>query len=252
MESVYRRDEDALLIGGERFTSRFFLGSGKSARYTEELIDAVVRYAGVQWISVAVDSMDDPESGTGFIPPEVRILPNTLGAATTEEAVRLAMKARERGMGSFIKLEVMNDFKYLLPDNPATLEATRILVKEGFQVLPYIYPDINIAQQLYEAGAVALMPLASPSGSGGGLRTKDFIRMLLDEIPLPIIVDAGIGRPSEACAAMEMGCAAVMVNTALSTAGNLPLMAEAFRKAVQAGRVAFLSARLEAEKGSAV
>ncbi len=245
MENVLRKDEDVLMIGDERFTSRFFLGSGKTSRYSKALIETAVQNAGVEWISIAVSAVDEPESGMEFIPPEVRILPNTLGAGNVAEAVRLAHMAREWGMGDYIKLEIMNDFKYLLPDNPATVEATKILVGEGFRVLPYIYPDIDTATQLYNAGATALMPLASPSGSGGGLKTRDFIKILLNEIPLPIIVDAGIGRPSEACAAMEMGCAAVMANTALSTAGNLPLMAEAFRKAVQAGRDAYLSSMQE-------
>ena len=135
----------------------------------------------------------------------------------------------------------MRDSKYLLPDNQQTVKATEILANEGFVVMPYMYPDLNTARDLVSAGAAAVMPLASPIGSNRGLATKDFIRILIDEIDLPIIVDAGIGAPSQACEAMEMGAAAIMANTALATAGNLPLMAGAFRKAIEAGREGYLS-----------
>ena len=137
--------------------------------------------------------------------------------------------------------ERIPDRKYLLPDNQATVEATEILAKEGFIVMPYMYPDLNTARDLVNAGAAAVMPLASPIGSNKGLATKEFIQILIDEIELPIIVDAGIGRPSQACEAMEMGAAAIMANTAIATAGNLPLMAQAFRKAIEAGRAAYLA-----------
>lgn len=135
----------------------------------------------------------------------------------------------------------MKDTKYLLPDNIETVKATEILANEGFVVLPYMYPDLNIARDLVNAGAAAVMPLASPIGSNKGLATRDFIQILINEIDLPIIVDAGIGRPSQACEAMEMGAAAIMANTALATAGDLPLMAKAFRLAIEAGRAAHLS-----------
>ena len=133
------------------------------------------------------------------------------------------------------------DSKYLLPDNQETIKATEILAKEGFVVMPYMYPDLNTARDLVSAGAATIMPLASPIGSNKGLATKDFIQILIDEIDLPIIVDAGIGRPSQACEAMEMGAAAIMANTALATAGDLPMMASAFRQAIEAGRKAYLS-----------
>jgi len=135
----------------------------------------------------------------------------------------------------------MRDTKYLLPDNAETIKATEQLAKEGFIVLPYMYPDLYAARSLRDAGAAAIMPLASPIGTNKGLSTRDFIQILIDEIDLPIIIDAGIGRPSQACEAMEMGASAIMANTALATAGNIPLMAKAFRQAIEAGRAAYLS-----------
>ena len=149
--------------------------------------------------------------------------------------------SREIGCGDFIKIEVMRDSKYLLPDNNETIKATEILAKEGFVVLPYMYPDLYAARALADAGAAAIMPLASPIGTNKGLSTKDFIQILIDEVDLPVIVDAGIGRPSQACEAMEMGAAAIMANTAIATAGDLPLMAKAFGEAIRAGRNAYLA-----------
>ena len=140
-----------------------------------------------------------------------------------------------------MKIEVVRDSKYLLPDNYETIKATEILAKEGFVVMPYMYPDLNAARDLVNAGAACIMPLGAPIGSNKGLCTKDFIQILIDEIDLPIIVDAGIGRPSQACEAMEMGAAAVMANTAIATAGNVAEMAEAFKKAIEAGRSAYLA-----------
>jgi thiazole synthase len=138
-------------------------------------------------------------------------------------------------------VEIMRDTKYLLPDNQETIKATEILANDGFIVMPYMYPDLNAARDMAKAGAATIMPLASPIGSNKGLATREFIQILIDEIDLPIIVDAGIGRPSQACEAMEMGAAAIMANTALATAGDLPLMAAAFRQAIEAGRKAYLS-----------
>ena len=145
------------------------------------------------------------------------------------------------GCGDFIKIEVIHESKYLLPDNYETIKATEILAKEGFVVMPYMYPDLNVARDLVNAGAAAVMPLAAPIGSNKGLCTKEFIQILVEEIDLPVIVDAGIGRPSQACEVMEMGAAAVMANTAIATAGDIPAMAGAFRKAIEAGRAAYLS-----------
>ena len=176
-----------------------------------------------------------------YIPKNVTLLPNTSGARTAQEAVRIARLARELGCGDFIKVEIMQDSKYLLPENYETIKATEILAKEGFLVMPYMFPDLNVARSLVNAGAVSVMPLASPIGSNKGLSTKDFIQILVDELDIPIIVDAGIGKPSQACQAMEMGVSAIMANTALATSGNIPLMAEAFGQAIAAGRKAYLA-----------
>ena len=149
--------------------------------------------------------------------------------------------AREIGCGDFVKIEIVTDSKFLLPDNAETVKATEILAKEGFVVMPYIMPDLITARNLVNAGAAAVMPLAAPIGSNKGLCTKDFIKILVDEIDLPVIVDAGIGKPSQACEAMELGCAAVMANTAIATSGNVAQMAKAFKLAVEAGRLAYLA-----------
>lgn len=232
--------EDKLIIGGHEFHSRFILGSGK---YSLKLIEAAVKDAGAEIITLAVRRANtkDQENILDFIPKNVTLLPNTSGARNAEEAVRIARLARELGCGDFVKIEIMRDSKYLLPDNYETIKATEILAKEGFVVMPYMYPDLNVARDLVNAGAASIMPLASPIGSNKGLATKEFIQILVDEIDLPIIVDAGIGRPSQACEVMEMGAAAIMANTAIASAGNLPLMASAFRDAINAGRKAYLA-----------
>lgn len=232
--------KDTLYIGGHEFHSRFILGSGK---YSLKLIEAAVRDAGAEIITLAVRRANtkEQENILDFIPEGVTLLPNTSGARTAEEAVRIARLARELGCGDFVKIEIMRDFKYLFPDNQETIRATEILAKDGFIVMPYMYPDLNVARDLVNAGAAAVMPLAAPIGSNRGLAAGDFIQILIDEIDLPIIVDAGIGSPSQACRAMEMGAAAVMANTALATAGDLPLMAAAFRQAIEAGRNAWLA-----------
>ncbi|WP_434310718.1 thiazole synthase [Hominifimenecus sp. rT4P-3] len=231
---------DQWFLGEHGFHSRFILGSGK---YSMELIQAAVGQAGAEIVTLALRRAN-PGGATNildYIPDGVTLLPNTSGARTAEEAVRIARLAREVGCGDFIKLEIIRDSKYLLPDNTETIRATEILAKEGFIVMPYMYPDLNAARDLEAAGAASVMPLGAPIGSNKGLCTKDFIQILIDEIDLPIIVDAGIGRPSQACEAMEMGAAAVMANTAIATAGNISQMAEAFRKAIEAGRSAYLA-----------
>ena len=233
-------DNDKLIIGGHAFNSRFILGSGK---YSMKLIDAAIRDAGAEIITLAVRRVNtsQQENILEYIPEGITLLPNTSGARTAEEAVRIARLARELGCGDFVKVEIMRDTKYLLPDNQETIRAVEILANEGFIVMPYMYPDLNAARDMVNAGAATIMPLASPIGSNKGLSTKDFIQILIDEIDLPVIVDAGIGSPSQACEAMEMGAAAIMANTALATAGNLPLMASAFRQAIEAGRKAHLA-----------
>ena len=231
---------DKLIIGKHEFNSRFILGSGK---YSLDLINAAVENAGAEIITLALRraNLGGTANILDYIPKNVTLLPNTSGARNAEEAVRIARLAREIGCGDFVKIEVIRDSKYLLPDNYETLKATEILAKEGFVVMPYMYPDLNVARDMVNAGASAIMPLASPIGSNKGLSTRDFIKILVDEIELPIIVDAGIGRPSQACEAMEMGVAAIMANTAIATAGNIPAMANAFKKAIEAGRGAYLS-----------
>ena len=234
------KEDDKLVIAGHEFNSRFILGSGK---YSMKLIEAAVKDAGAEIITLAVRRANtkEEENILDYIPKGVTLLPNTSGARNAEEAVRIARLARELGCGDFVKIEIMRDTKYLLPDNYETIKATEILAKEGFVVMPYMYPDLNCARDLVNAGAASIMPLASPIGSNKGLATSEFIQILVDEIDLPIIVDAGIGKPSQACAAMEMGVSAIMANTALATAGDLPLMAAAFRDAINAGRLAYLS-----------
>ncbi len=232
--------EDILKIGPKSFHSRFILGSGK---YSMKLIEAAVRDGGAELITVAVRRANtkEKESILDYIPEGVTLLPNTSGARDAKEAVRIAHLGRELGCGDFVKIEIMRDSKYLLPDNEETVKATKILADEGFVVMPYMYPDLNAARDLVGAGAAAVMPLASPIGSNKGLATKDFIQILVDEIDLPIIVDAGIGRPSQACEAMEMGVDAIMANTALATSGNVALMASAFKDGINAGRKAYLA-----------
>ena len=232
--------EDKLVIGGHEFSSRFILGSGK---YNLDLIKAAVENAGAEIITLALRRANTQggENILDYIPKGVTLLPNTSGARNAEEAVRIARLAREVGCGDFVKIEVIHDSKYLLPDNYETVKATEMLAKEGFIVMPYMYPDLNVARELANAGAAAIMPLAAPIGSNKGLATKEFIKILIEEIDLPVIVHAGIGRPSQACEVMEMGAAAVMANTAIATAGDIPAMAEAFKNAIQAGRQAYLA-----------
>ena len=232
--------DDKLILGGREFSSRFILGSGK---YSMELIKAAVENAGAEIITLAVRRTNTKQSENilDYIPENVTLLPNTSGARNAEEAVRIARMSRELGCGDFVKIEIMRDSKYLLPDNAETVKATEQLAKEGFIVLPYMYPDLYTARDLSNAGAAAVMPLAAPIGSNKGLATKEFIQILIDEIDLPVIADAGIGKPSQACEVMEMGAAAVMANTAIATAGNVAQMASAFKQAIEAGRNAYLA-----------
>lgn len=232
--------QDKLIIGGKEFDSRFILGSGK---FSLKFMKSVIENAEVEMVTVALRraNIGGGNNILDYIPSNITLLPNTSGARTAAEAVRIARLAREVGCGNFVKLEIIGDSKYLLPDNNETVKATEILANEGFIVMPYMYPDLYAARALVSAGASAVMPLGSPIGTNKGIRTKDFIKILLDEIDLPIIVDAGIGRPSEAAEAMEMGVSAVMANTAIATAGNVDLMAAAFKNAVIAGRQAYLA-----------
>ncbi|NJD04030.1 MAG: thiazole synthase [Ruminiclostridium sp.] len=234
--------EDKLIIGGISLKNRLFIGSGKYS--SNALIPQIIEKSGVHVVTVAVRRVDPgvkEENVLNYIPEGCILMPNTSGARNAEEAVRLARLARAMGCGNWIKIEVISDTKYLLPDNQETLKATEILAKEGFTVLPYMSPELMTARRLYNAGAAAVMPLGAPIGTNKGLKTKELIKIMIDEIDLPIIVDAGIGKPSEAAEAMELGAAAVLVNTAIAAAGNPVGMAEAFSLAVMAGRKAFLS-----------
>ena len=232
--------EDMLNLGGRKFKSRFILGSGK---FSLEDTKAVINHAGVEMATLALRRANagGEENILDYMPEGITLLPNTSGARNALEAVRIARLARELGCGDFVKLEIIHESKYLLPDNYETVKATEILAKEGFIVLPYMMPDLNAARALMDAGAAAVMPLGAPIGSNKGLLTKEFIRILVEEVPLPVIVDAGIGRPSQACEAMELGVDAVMANTAIATARNIALMAKAFKLAIESGCYAYLA-----------
>ncbi|HOP75800.1 MAG TPA: thiazole synthase [Bacillota bacterium] len=234
--------EDFLEIGGVRLRSRLLIGTGKFSDYG--LIPKVVTASQTEVVTVAlrrVDFDNPAENMLEYLPKEVIVMPNTSGARNAEEAVRIARIARAAGCGNWVKIEVISDQRYLLPDNFETLKATEILAKEGFVVLPYMSPDLMAAKRMVDAGAAAVMPLGSPIGTNRGLKTRELVEILISEIKLPVIIDAGIGRPSQAAEAMEMGAAAVLVNTAIATAEDPVMMAEAFGQAVSAGRKAFLA-----------
>ncbi|MCK8059932.1 thiazole synthase [Fusibacter sp. A1] len=241
-----------LKLGNMEFKSRLIIGSGKFS--DQALMPAVIEASGAQMVTLALRRVD-LEAGSDnileYIPKDLTLLPNTSGATNAEEAIRIARLARTMGCGDFIKIEVINDTKYLLPDNEETIKATKVLAEEGFIVLPYMNPDLIAARKLQEAGAAAVMPLGSPIGSNRGIQTKEMIRIIIEEIDVPVIIDAGIGRPSEACEAMEMGADAVMVNTAIASSDCPEIMAKAFRQAVEAGRSAF-EAKLGPKSSSAV
>lgn len=227
-------------LGKYEFHSRFILGSGK---FSLPLIKAALDEAQAQIITLALRraNVGGVENILDFIPKNITLLPNTSGARNADEALRIARLARELCQSDLIKIEVIRDSKYLLPDNVETTKAVELLANEGFTPLPYMYPDLYAARAMRDAGAAAIMPLAAPIGSNKGLKTKEFIQILLDELDLPIIVDAGIGTPAQACEAMQMGVSAIMINTAIASATNIAQMARAFRLAIQAGREAFLA-----------
>lgn len=234
--------DNKLVIGGIPLNSRLFIGTGKYS--SNAIIPQIVEKSGVQVVTVAVRRVDldsKDENILNYIPKECVLMPNTSGARNAEEAVRIARLARAMGCGNWIKIEVISDTKYLLPDNQETLKATNILAKEGFSVLPYMSPDLMTAKRLRDAGAAAVMPFGAPIGTNKGLKMRELVKIMIDEIDLPIIVDAGIGKPSEAAEAMELGAAAVLVNTAIASAGDPIGMAEAFSLAVEAGRKAYLA-----------
>ena len=239
--------EDELIIAGQRLRSRLILGTGKH-RTMEEMV-AAMEAADVEMITVALRRIDfdDPSKKTildYFDWSRYRILPNTAGCQTAEEAIRVARLARAMELSNWIKLEVFGDQKYLLPDPIETLAAARVLVDEGFVVLPYINDDPVLARRLEEVGCATLMPLASPIGSGQGMVNFEQIKIIIENARVPVVVDAGIGAPSDAALAMEIGADACLVNSAIALAENAPLMAEAIAEAVRAGRKAYLAGRI--------
>ncbi len=244
---------DFLKIRGREFSSRLFLGTGKFGAL-DVMADSIKR-SGSELVTVALRRVSPGKSESPglleMIPKDVVVMTNTSGARNCGEAVRIARTARAAGCGDWIKIEVIPDSRHLFPDNDETVKATEILAGEGFIVMPYFNPDLVVARRLEKAGAASVMPLGSPIGSGRGLQTLDMIRILIQEIELPVVVDAGIGVPSHAAQAMEIGASAVLVNTAVAIASDPPAMAEAFAMAVRAGRTSFLSGAGDSFSGEA-
>jgi len=244
---------DKFILGEKEFSSRLIIGTGKYGN--NKILPNVIKESETNMVTMAVRRVDldnKEENILEYIPKNIILLPNTSGARNAEEAIRIAKMAKAMGCGEWIKVEVISDTKYLIPDNLETLKATEALVKEGFKVLPYMSPDLMMGKRMAEAGAAAVMPLGAPIGSNRGIRTKELIEIMIEEINAPIIVDAGIGKPSDAALAMEMGAAAVMVNTAIASSLNPIKMAGAFKKAVEAGREAYLAGLgVESKEGNA-
>ncbi|MBO26432.1 MAG: thiazole synthase [Opitutales bacterium] len=235
--------KDFLQLGGESFSSRLFVGTGKFS--SGQMLSKVVGSSGTEMVTVAMKRANPKgreDSILDFLGDDkVRLLPNTSGVRDAKEAVFVAKMAREALGTSWLKLEIHPDPKYLMPDPIETLLATEELVKEGFTVLPYCHADPVLCKRLEEAGSSAVMPLGSPIGSNRGLESREFLRIIIEQAKVPVVVDAGIGSPSQAAEAMEMGADAVLVNTALAVAEDPIAMACAFRQGVDAGRTAFLA-----------
>ncbi|MEW6269657.1 MAG: thiazole synthase [Thermodesulfobacteriota bacterium] len=238
---------DTFVLGGRSYRSRLIVGTGKYKDFAEtrRAIDA----SGAEIVTVAVRRVNitDPgkENLLDHVPPSrFTILPNTAGCYTAEEAIRTARLAREAGVGDLVKVEVIGDEKTLFPDVPATIEASRVLVKEGFVVLPYITDDPVACRKLEDIGCAAVMPLAAPIGSGLGIRNPYNLKIIIEQSRVPVIVDAGVGCASDAARALELGCDAVLMNTAIAGASDPVLMAEAMRLGVEAGRKSFLAGRI--------
>src|SRR5882762_4834847 len=238
---------ERLVIAGVELRSRLFLGTGKYP--DDDSMLAALEASGCELVTVALRrlDLDDPKKKTILDVIDwkrYRILPNTAGCRTSDEAIRIARLARSMGLSDWVKLEVIPDPRYLLPDPEETLMAARVLVGEGFQVLPYINADPVLAKKLEELGTVTVMPLGSPIGSGQGLQTLEQIRIIVEEAHVPVVVDAGIGAPSDAALAMELGADAVLVNTAIALAKDPALMAEGIRQGVEGGRKGYLAGRI--------
>lgn len=240
--STIQMNDTPFTLAGKEFSSRFLLGTGKF-QSKQDLADSIAA-SGTEIVTVALRRIDlerHEDNIIEYIPQGVTLLTNTSGARTAQEAIRIARLTKETGHGNWIKIEVINDSKYLLPDNNETIKATETLAKEGFIILPYVSPDLYAARELVKVGAAAVMPLGSFIGSNQGLKTREMIKVLINEIDLPVIVDAGIGAPSQAAEAMELGAAAVLANTAVATAAQPAAIAQAFALAIKAGRLAHLS-----------
>ena len=235
---------DALVLGGRSYSSRLIIGTGKYA--DNDQTRAAIIAAGAEIVTVALRrvKLSGAESILNAIPEGVALLPNTAGCFTAEDAIRTSRLAREAGMTDFVKLEVIGDDKTLFPDVPATIEAAKVLVKEGFTVLPYITDDPVTALRMQDIGCAAVMPLAAPIGSGLGIQNPYNLRIIIEQATVPVIVDAGVGTASDAAVAMELGCDAVLMNTAIAGAKEPVLMAEAMREGVSAGRKAFRAGRM--------
>jgi len=240
-------DDDLFHLGDKTYRSRLIVGTGKYRDFAETR--AALDAAGAEIVTVAVRRVNITDSGKDNLLDHldlsrITILPNTAGCHTASEAIRTARLAREAGVGSLVKLEVIGDEKTLFPDVPATIEAAQVLIKEGFTVLPYITDDPIAAKRLEDAGCAAVMPLAAPIGSGLGIRNPYNLMIILEQSRVPVIVDAGVGTASDVAQAMELGCDAVLLNTAIAGAREPILMAEAMRLGVEAGRKAFLAGRI--------
>lgn len=237
---------DKLVIAGREFSSRLMVGTGKYAS-NEQTAEALAA-SGAEIITVAVRRVNLDRSKESLLdvidPKKYTLLPNTAGCYTAEDAIRTCRLAREAGMSDFVKLEVLGDEKTLFPDNEELLKAAKVLVKEGFTVLPYTSDDVIMCRKLEDIGCAAVMPLGAPIGSGLGIRNPYNIRIILETIKVPVIVDAGVGTASDAAIAMELGCHGVLMNTAIAGAQNPVAMARAMKLAVEAGRLAYLSGRI--------
>ncbi len=241
--------QDTWQLGDRTFTSRLIVGTGKYADLDETR--AALTASGAEMVTVALRRVElDPNKPSlldAIDRDKYALLPNTAGCYTADEAVRTLRLARELGMDEFVKLEVIGDKKTLFPDNAATVEAAKMLVKEGFKVLPYCSDDLVTCKKLVDAGCLAVMPLAAPIGSGLGIRNPHNIRLIVENVDVPVIVDAGVGTASDAARAMELGCTAVLMNTGIAAAQKPVLMAEAMREAISSGRKALLAGRMAAK-----
>jgi thiazole synthase len=243
---------DPFIIAGHTFSSRLLLGTGKFASL--ELMKASIESSRPSLVTVALRRVDLARKDGDILQfidrSQVMLLPNTSGARTAKEAIFLAKVARESGLGPWLKLEVIPDPRYLMPDPIETLKAAEDLAADGFLVLPYIQADPILAKRLVEVGCPAVMPLAAPIGSNRGLQTRETLRIIIEQATVPVIVDAGLGAPSHACEALEMGADAVLVNTAIATAGDPVAMALSFAEAVVAGRRAFVAGRAQEQSAA--